>query len=133
MIVLDASATVEMLLATERGERVFDRVADPAESIHVPHLLAVEVAQVLRRLVAAGDMTALRAAAALADLADLDAERYAHEPFLARMHALRANLTAYDAAYVVLAEVLDAPLVTFDRRLAAAPGHRATIDLLGTS
>jgi predicted nucleic acid-binding protein len=132
VIVLDASAAVEMLLATEWGERVLDRVGDPAETIHVPHLLAVEVAQVLRRLVTAGDVSAPRAAAALEDLADLDADRYAHEPFLARMHALRANLTAYDAAYVALAEVLDAPLVSFDRRLAAAPGHRATIVLLGT-
>jgi predicted nucleic acid-binding protein len=133
VIVLDASAAVEMLLATEQGQQVADRLADPAESVHVPHLLAVEVAQVLRRLVASGDVTSQRAAGALEDLADLDAERYAHEPFLDRMFALRANLTAYDAAYVVLAEVLDAPLVTFDRRIAAAPGHRATVDPLATA
>ena len=130
MIVLDASAAVELLLATANGDRVVERIADPAASIHVPHLLSVEVAQVLRRLVAAGTVSRARAAGALDDLADLDAERYPHEPFLPRMFALRDNLTAYDAAYVALAEVLAAPLVTFDGRLAGAPGHRATVQLL---
>jgi predicted nucleic acid-binding protein len=131
VIVLDASAAVELLLGTDAGSWVADRIADPAESIHAPHLLAVEVAQVLRRLVAAGDVGAARAAAALVDLADLDAERYPHEPFLPRMFALRENLTAYDAAYVALAEALDAPLLTFDRRVAAAPGHGASVELPG--
>ena len=130
MIVLDASAAVELLLATANGDRVVERIADPAASIHVPHLLSVEVAQVLRRLVAAGTVSRARAAGALDDLADLDAERYPHEPFLPRMFALRDNLTAYDAAYVALAEVLAAPLMTFDGRLAGAPGHRATVQLL---
>lgn len=131
MIVLDASAAVELLLATRDGDLVADRIGDPTETIHVPHLLSVEVAQVLRRLVAGGDLRPSRAVDALDDLADIDAERYPHEPFLPRMFALRANLTAYDAAYVALAEVLDAPLVTFDRRLASAPGNRATVELLG--
>ena len=130
MIVLDASAAVELLLATANGDRVVERIADPATSMHVPHLLSVEVAQVLRRLVAAGTVSRARAAGALDDLADFDAERYPHEPFLPRMFALRDNLTAYDAAYVALAEVLAAPLVTFDGRLAGAPGHRATVQLL---
>jgi predicted nucleic acid-binding protein len=131
VIVLDASAAVELLVGTDYGDLVSDRIADPAESLHVPHLLAVEVAQVVRRLVAAGDLRPGRAVDALDDLTDLDAERYPHEPFLTRMFALRANLTAYDAAYVALAETLDAPVVTFDRRLAGAPGNRATVELLG--
>ena len=131
MIVLDASAAVELLLATPAGDEVADRVVDPAETIHVPHLLSVEVAQVLRRLVGAGEVAPRRAAEALGDLGDLDAERYPHEPFLARMFALRGNLTAYDAVYVALAEALAAPLVTFDRRLSNAPGNRATVELLG--
>jgi predicted nucleic acid-binding protein len=131
VIVLDASAAVELLLGTDDGALVADRIDDPAETIQVPHLLSVEVAQVLRRLVAAGDIRPNRAVDALDDLADLDAERYPHEPFLVRMFALRANLTAYDAAYVALAEALDAPLVTFDQRLARAPGNRATVELLG--
>lgn len=130
MIVLDASAAVELLLATANGDRIVERIADPAATIHVPHLLSVEVAEVLRRLVAAGTVSRARAGGALDDLADLDAERYPHEPFLPRMFALRDNLTAYDAAYVALAEVLAAPLVTFDGRLAGAPGHRATVQLL---
>jgi predicted nucleic acid-binding protein len=131
VIVLDASAAVELLLGTDDGELVADRIADTAESIHVPHLLSVEVAQVLRRLVASGDVPRSRAVGALDDLADLDAERYPHEPFLPRMFALRANLTAYDAAYVALAETLAAPVVTFDRKLARAPGNRATVELIG--
>jgi predicted nucleic acid-binding protein len=131
VIVLDASAAVELLLGTDEGALVADRIDDPAETIQVPHLLSVEVAQVLRRLVAAGDIRPNRAVDALDDLADLDAGRFPHEPFLVRMFALRANLTAYDAAYVALAEALDAPLVTFDQRLARAPGNRATVELLG--
>jgi predicted nucleic acid-binding protein len=131
VIVLDASAAVELLLGTDDGALVADRIDDPAETIQVPHLLSIEVAQVLRRLVAAGDIRPNRAVDALDDLADLDAERYPHEPFLVRMFALRANLTAYDAAYVALAEALDAPLVTFDQGLARAPGNRATVELLG--
>jgi len=130
VIVLDASAAVELLIGTGNGDLVADRIADPAESLHIPHLLAVEVAQVLRRLVVAGDLRPGRAVAALDDLADLDAERYPHEPFLTRIFALRANLTAYDAAYVALAETLDAPVVTFDRRLASARGTEATVELL---
>jgi predicted nucleic acid-binding protein len=131
VIVLDASAAVELLLATDRGDLVASRIEDPAETIHVPHLLSVEVAQVLRRLVGSGDVRPSRAAGALEDLSDLDAERYPHEPFLARMFALRANLTAYDAVYVALAEVLGAPVLTFDARLANAPGNRAAVELLG--
>lgn len=130
MIVLDASAAVELLLGTEAGDLVSARIADPSTSLHAPHLLAVEVAQALRRVVAAGDLRPSRAAAALDDLADLDAERYPHEPFLPRIFALRGNLTAYDAAYVALAETLDATVLTFDRRLAGAPGHRARVDVL---
>lgn len=131
MIVLDASAAVELLLGTSSGELVADRIAHPAESLHVPHLLSVEVTQVMRRLVASGEVRPRRAVAALDDLSDLDAVRYSHEPFLPRMFALRSNLTAYDAAYVALAEVLDVSLVTFDRHLANAPGNVATVELLG--
>jgi predicted nucleic acid-binding protein len=130
VIVLDASAAVELLIGTGNGDLVADRIADPAVSLHIPHLLAVEVSQVLRRLVVAGELRPGRAVAALDDLADLDAERYPHEPFLTRIFALRANLTAYDAAYVALAETLDAPVVTFDRKLAGAPGNKATVELL---
>jgi predicted nucleic acid-binding protein len=130
MIVLDASAVLELLLATPAGGRVAERVADPGESLHSPHLLAVEVAQVLRRYVRTGAVDGTRAEGALVDLDELDVARYDHEPLLPRMWELRANLTAYDATYVALAEVLTAPLLTLDERLAAAPGHRATIELV---
>jgi len=130
VIVLDASAVIELLLHTPTGVVVAAEVADPALSLHAPHLLAVEVTQVLRRYVAGGVLEPEAAVAALGDLTDLDIERYEHEPLLPRIWALRDNLTAYDACYVALAEVLDAPLLTTDAGLAAAPGHEARIRLL---
>jgi predicted nucleic acid-binding protein len=131
VIVLDASAVVELLLATRRGVGVQARIARPAESLHAPHLLDVEVAQVLRGYHLAGDLGAGRAREALADLADLPVSRYPHDVLLQRVWELRRTVTAYDAVYVALAEVLGAPLLTFDRRLAAAPGHRARVEILG--
>jgi predicted nucleic acid-binding protein len=130
MIVLDASAVLELLLNTVGGEQVRDRIAHPDESLHSPHLLGVEVTQVLRRYVATGSISADIAVAALEDLAALDIARYAHEPLLGRAWELRDNVTAYDAVYLALAEVLDAPLLTFDRRLASSPGHDASVELL---
>ncbi len=131
MIVLDASAVVEWLLRLPLADAVEARMGPPdAVSMHVPHLLAVEVSEVVRRFAAAGELSATRAAEALADLADLDAHRHPHEPLLPIMWELRANLTAYDATYVALASVLDAPLVTLDRRLADAPGPGVVVDLV---
>lgn len=131
MIVLDASAAVELVLRLPLGEAVAARLADADESVHAPHLLGVEVAQVVRRYVLRGEVRPARGSEALGDLADLDVVRHPHEPLLPAMWRLRANLTAYDAAYVALAEALDAPLLTLDARLAAAPGHHATIELIG--
>jgi predicted nucleic acid-binding protein len=129
MIVLDASAAVEWLLGLPLADSVAARLEATERTVHVPHLLAVEVAQVIRRYVANGAVTIDRGAAALVDLADLDAARHAHEPLLPLIWRLRSNLTAYDAAYVALALALDAPLVTLDHRLATAP-HGAAIDLI---
>jgi predicted nucleic acid-binding protein len=127
MIVLDASAIIELLLGTQRGRAVAARIADPALALHVPHLADIEVVQAIRRYVRDGDLTAAAAAAAIADLRALDLERHPHEPLLDRVWALRQNLTAYDAVYIALAEALDAILLTCDRRLARAPGaHRRT-------
>jgi predicted nucleic acid-binding protein len=129
VIVLDASAVLELLLKTEGGEAVQRRIAGN-QTLHAPHLVDVEVAQVLRRYCASEALDGRRAAVALQDLMALDVHRYSHEPMLGRIWELRANLTAYDAAYVALAEVLDACLLTFDARLARAPGHRARVELL---
>lgn len=130
MIVLDASAVVELLLNTVTGRRVMDRIADPAESLHAPHLLGVEVSQVLRRYVRAGEIGADTAASAVTDLAELDIARYEHEPLLPRVWQLRENLTAYDGVYIALAEVLDAPLLTRDSRLAGSSGNGAVVELV---
>jgi len=130
VIVLDASAAIELLLSTDAGEAVARRISDPDEILHAPHLLAAEVAQVLRRYEAAGAITAQDGAAALDDLVALDIERHDHDSLLGRVWELRPNLTAYDALYVALAEVLDAPLLTHDRKMAAAPGHNAGIELV---
>ena len=130
MIVLDASAVIELLLNTDGGALVRDRISDPGESLHAPHLLAVEVAQVLRRYVAVQSIDAETAALALEDLAAIDIARYAHEPFLPRVWELRDNVTAYDAVYIALAEMLESPLLTFDSRVAGAPGHNANVEVL---
>ena len=99
----------------------------PGRVLHAPHLLDVEVAQVLRRLERAGAVGERRAGEALDDLRALRLVRHEHLPLLTRAWALRHNLSAYDALYVALAEGLGAPLLTLDRRLADAPGHGAEV------
>lgn len=131
MIVLDASAALELLFRSPVGRHVELVIDDTATSLHAPHLLGVEVTQVLRKLAATGVLSDRRAAEAVEDLAAIDIAHYEHEPLLPRMWELRSNLTAYDAAYVALAELLDARLVTLDRRLADAPGHHARVELVG--
>jgi predicted nucleic acid-binding protein len=130
LIVLDASATLELLLRTHRGDRVAAWISPASQTLHAPHLLDLEVTQVLRRYTSAGDIEPERAREALEDLMALGIHRYAHEPMLQRIWQLRTNLTAYDAAYVALAEALGATLVTSDARLAGAPGHAARVELL---
>lgn len=129
MIVLDASAAVEWLLGRPRAEAVERRLVEGTPSLHAPHLLAVEVAQVLRRFQLQGLLGADRGALALADLADLGVTTYPHEPLLPAIWQLRENFSAYDAAYVALAAALRAPLVTLDARLAAGP-HGIDVDLI---
>jgi predicted nucleic acid-binding protein len=130
VIVLDASAAIEMLLRTPTGRRIEARVFSPSESLHAPHLLDLEVAQVLRRNVAAATIASARGKEALQDLRDLSLVRYPHEMVLERIWELRDNLTAYDAAYVALAEALDAPLLTCDRKLASPGSHRARVEII---
>jgi predicted nucleic acid-binding protein len=130
VIVVDASALLEALLRTPAAKAVDNRLFAPGQTLHAPHLLDVEVAQVIRRYAASGEIDSERGRMALTDLADLPLRRYPHDFLLPRIWDLRNNLTAYDAAYVALAEALDAPLLTRDRRLAAAAGHRAQIELV---
>ena len=129
-MVLDASAVIEMLLWTDRAESICDRVLVSEESRHAPHLLDVEVAQVIRRYWLIGVIDDLRGNQMIDDLSDLPIDRHAHTLLLPRIWKLRGNLTVYDAVYIALAEALDAPLVTCDERLATARGHSARIILL---
>ena len=94
-----------------------------------PHLMPVEVANILRRAADAGQISADAAALAHGDLLELRVDLFAYEPFAERVWGLRTNLTAYDAWYVALAEVLDAPLATLDTRLARAPGVRCAFEI----
>ena len=130
MIVVDASALLEVLLRTSTAQAVERRLFALRETLHAPHLLDVEVAQVLRRYAVNGEIEPERGRAALADLADFPLRRYPHDFLLPRVWALRNNLTAHDAVYVALAEALEAPLLTRDRRLAAAAGHHARVELV---
>ena len=130
MIVVDASALLELLLQTSRGARVEARLFRDEDELHAPHLVDVEFVQGLRRLVRTGEVSSVRAAEAIADLIDLDLHRHAHVDLLVRAWKLRDNITAYDAIYVALAEAIAAPIVTCDNPLAKAPGHRARIEVI---
>lgn len=129
MIVLDASAAVDWLLRTTAGQRIEQRIFSRSETLHTVHLLDLEYAQVLRRLVRERTLTPRRAEEAIEDLTALRITRYAPLLLLPRIWQLRQNLTPYDAAYVALAEELRATFITRDRRLAQAPGHTAEIEI----
>ena len=130
MIVTDASVVLELLLRTPASPAVEARLLDSGESLHAPHLLDVEVAQVLRRYAARSEISEGRGRLALELLSRFPITRYPHEPLLPRIWALRANMTAYDGAYVALAEALGATLITRDERLSTATGARAKIELV---
>jgi predicted nucleic acid-binding protein len=129
VIVLDASAAIDWLLQTATGQQIESRIYSRGESLHAPHLLDLQVVQVLRRLVRESTVSALRAEQALQDLLDLRLTRYPHFVFLPQIWRLRHNLSAYDAAYVALTERLGATLITRDARLASALGHRPRVEL----
>lgn len=130
MIVVDASAILEVLLNTPVAAAVGLRLFAENESLHAPHLLDVEVAQVLRRYAAGGHIESARGQQALRDLADFPITRYPHDLFLNRVWELRHSVTAYDAVYLALAEALRAPMVTRDRKLKTASGHRARVEVV---
>jgi predicted nucleic acid-binding protein len=119
-VVVDASVVVAALIDTGTNGQWAETLL--TDDLAAPPLLHVEVANVLRRAAAAGEITDDVASLAHADLADLRIELVPYETVGARIWELRNNLTAYDAWYVATAELLDAPLATLDRRLVAAPG-----------
>jgi predicted nucleic acid-binding protein len=127
VIVLDSSAAVDYLLPNEPAASWVAGQLARAGPAHAPHLLDLEVLSAVRRLVGLHRLSATYATGVLGDLVRLDVVRYPHVPLLERMWQLRHNVSAYDAAFVSLAEALDAPLVTTDSRLAAASGHRARV------
>ena len=133
MIVLDASAVVDLILALPpHADEIGDRVRREASTLLTLHLLDAEVGQVLRRYVRRGAIRPMRAIEAIDDLGSLPLQRYGHLPLLERAFALRDNATIYDALYVALAEGTGAALVTCDPKLARVPGHRAKVEVVGT-
>lgn len=130
MIVLDASAAVAVLLNLGEGAtRIRERMDQANDGPHVPHLFEVEVMNVLRRYALRDALSPERASLAFKRLSTMRITRYPHTALLTRMWELRDNATAYDAAYVALAETLGAPLVTTDARLARAPGIRTEVEV----
>ncbi len=115
MIVCDASAVLEILVRSAKGRTVADRLFRSGDSLHVPEIFDLEVVQVLRRLERQERLSRSRATEAFRDLEAVPIRRHSHEPLLPRVWELRARVTAYDAAYVALAEGLRATLVTLDR------------------
>lgn len=130
MIVVDASALLELLLGTPRAERLAARLLTDEQRLHAPHLIDMEVTSALRRLTLSKHLPVARAEEALADLQVLGIERHAHTDLMSRVWALRNSLSAYDACYVALAEALDASLITCDAKLAGSHGHHATIETI---
>lgn len=130
MIVIDASAVIELLFATDAGLRLGKRLTAEHQALHAPHLLDLEVAQALRRYCRQGELQPRQAAEILAMIGDMPLVRHPHAPLIPRIWELRDSVSAYDAAYIALAESLDARLITRDARLARTTGHTAHVELL---
>jgi predicted nucleic acid-binding protein len=128
VIVVDTSAVLSVLLGRPEVTGLAERVRSEGD-LHAPHLLDVEFQHALRRLVLSGAISDDRAIDVRSDFADMTIVRYPHVPLADRMWELRHNMTAYDAAFVVLAEILEVPMITCDARLARAPAHRAAVEV----
>lgn len=129
MIVTDASALVYALVVEDAGGPLRRRLIEETE-LHAPHIIDLEVASALRRLVQSDRLSEELAGGAIAGYLDLPIIRYPHNLLLMRIWELRHNLTPYDAAYVAIAESLAATLITADRRLSSAPGLSCEVELL---
>lgn len=130
MLVVDTSAVVDALLARHPAPGLIELLADDGD-LHAPHLIDIEMLHALRRLNALGELSDERAADARVDFRELALVRYPHHALSDRIWELRHNLTAYDAAFVTLAESLAVPLVTCDGHLGTAPGHGARVEVFG--
>jgi predicted nucleic acid-binding protein len=132
VIVLDASAAIDLLLNIEpRARMIRARLGDTGETLHAPHLIDAEVFSAVRHHVRRRVLSEERGRLALDDLRALRLARYPLHPLIERMWAIRETVSGFDAAYIALAEALDAPLFTTDRHLARTRGHTARIEALG--
>ena len=133
MLVIDASAATELLLARPSAEAVAAHISERGLDLHAPHLIDVEIVSAVRSLVASGEADAERGEEAIADLLDLPLARYPHDILLPRIWELRDNLSAYDAAYLALAEGLSdegVALLTTDGGLARAVHAHSAVEVL---
>ncbi len=130
MIVVDASAVIDILINAPTAPILRSRLFERGESVHAPHLLDIEVMHVLRRRFLTAEMSLEWAQLAISHFQVMPIERYSHEILLAGIWRHRENLTAYDAAYVALAEALDTTVLTTDAKLAAAPGMSRRVKLV---
>jgi len=128
--VTDASALVEFLLRTPRAFAIESVLRSPGADLRTPALCDVEIAAALSRAVARGLLSEGRALQAIADYLDLPLTRHGHQGLMPRMFALRANFSAYDAAYAALAERLSADLLTMDAQLGRAVRTHVGIQVL---
>jgi predicted nucleic acid-binding protein len=130
LIVLDASAAIAVLLNFgTSASAIRERLDGSDEGPHVPHLFEIEVLSTLRRHALVHDLSEKRGSELLADLTSMRLNRYPHTALLRRMWELNEYVTVQDAAYIALAETLDAPLVTMNARLARASGIRAAVEV----
>jgi len=130
VIVADASAILDVLLRAPSAAVIERRLFASGETIHVPHLIDVEVLQVLRRYDRTAETGSIHVEQARQVYLDMRLNRYPHTVLAPRIWELRHNFTAYDAAYIALAEALEAPLITRDRAFAFGSAHRAQILVL---
>jgi predicted nucleic acid-binding protein len=130
MIILDASAVVDLLVEPAAATGQLRASIRTASLVHAPHLMDAEVTSALRRQVLQGRIDQITARRAIRRLAAMRVKLWPHQPLLGRAFALRHQLSAYDAIYVAMAEATGATLVTRDERLARATGHRARVEVV---
>lgn len=130
MIVVDASLVIDLMLATPSSDRLSDRIIEGGHALAAPEIVELEILQVLRRLERASRIDKTRVSEAFATFDELRIERFSHAGLRDRIWRLRHNLTAYDAAYLALAELLEAPLWTRDAKLADISGSAVVIEVV---